>query len=387
MKLILFLLFSSLFISVLSHLCIIDPPQRGALKYDIPGEDECFRPYTQCGKMPPQSPSVKKKAGKMDNVTFQQNYNHWMFSNPGSLDVAISYKVDTSPLSDSDFTILASISDFPAYEMVNYQNFTLQVKWPMKVCDHCVLRFRYITNNPDEAMPNNPNGIFYQCVDIQIVKPDESEEEKKVEPLVRKREEKVVAQPIVRKSEEKVAPFSCKPVKQFTAKAEGMFLTSGRSFEYTVYWDAVNKFARWDQSFYDTNLNLLFSWSLYTNYNTLREYVFNPATNSCDLTGPDAMYDWCYGCSPLMNYIGRMKCNHIVSTLCDTWTMNNGFTFTAIYNNMTKTCTPFGVTHQDASGQTTNYMRYYYFKQGIDDNSVFNLPSTCSKSTKKHLMH
>jgi len=172
-------------ISILSHahLCIIDPPQRGDLKYDIPGEEECFRPYSQCGKQSPQTPTVKKVAGSTDIITFQQNFNHWFDKNPGFFDVAISYKVDDiTPLTDADFQPLYNMSDFPAHEMVHNQNFTVLITWPRKTCSHCVLRVRYVTNNPDEASKDNPTGAFYQCVDIQIVSqlPEEKNHEKLV---------------------------------------------------------------------------------------------------------------------------------------------------------------------------------------------------------------
>ncbi len=40
-------------------------------------------------------------------------------------------------------------------------------------CDHCVVRFRYITNKPGEV-------IFHQCIDVKIVKSTETKQEKKV---------------------------------------------------------------------------------------------------------------------------------------------------------------------------------------------------------------
>lgn len=181
------------------------------------------------------------------------------------------------------------------------------------------------------------------------------------------------------KQEEKIetslAAYSCCAWGQFVAKATGNLYTKQQTFEYIVYFDNVKKMGRWDQSFYDYRQNLIYSWSLYTNYNTLLEYVYVPATNTCEKTGPDAIYDWCYGKNPVMNYKGTKRCNVKTDLMCDVWTMDNGYTFST-FRNVSGTCTPYTVSHQDSK---YNYfdMNFYYFSPGVNDKNIFDLPNAC----------
>lgn len=101
------------------------------------------------------------------------------------MDAAISFNINNP--SDSDFTRLGvPIPDYNANNMVTQTNFTIQVQaillhmwylcvWPSSFSLHkkatlpsttgrAVIRVRYVSNNPDEAVKNNPQAIFYQYV-------------------------------------------------------------------------------------------------------------------------------------------------------------------------------------------------------------------------------
>jgi len=263
-------------------------------------------------------------------------------------------------LTDNDFQVLAKISDFPAREMVYQQNFTLRIRYPNRTCDHCLLRFRYVSNNPDEASRENPTGAFYQCVDIQLTAP--------IEPLVPAIiEEKIVAP----------AAYSCCTVPQFEARATAYMYHQETSIEYDIFWDATNKLARWDAHYYSVDLRYLYQFRYYTNYTSLREYVYNPDKNTCELTGPDAIYNWCYGTVPQMEYRGRGECIRHVDRKCDQFSMDNGYEFHTLASGTSNTCTPYAAQHRDHSG-TTTYVEFKYFKEGVSQD-VFKLPAACNK--------
>jgi hypothetical protein len=156
--------------AVLAHVCILDPPQRGPMSISSPGDHNCYRPYGECGNQPSESPKVTWIAGSKQRILFQQALNHWYPQRPGWLDAGLSFnKFDN--LTSTDFAPWGNvIPDFNANTMITQTNFTIEATVPQVTCDHCVLRVRYVSNNPDEAVKNNPNAIFYQCVDVKIIK-------------------------------------------------------------------------------------------------------------------------------------------------------------------------------------------------------------------------
>ena len=50
---------------------------------------------------------------------------------------------------------------------ITQTNFSLSITVPNVDCEHCVLRMRYLSNNPTE---NDRGMIFYQCADVQVNK-------------------------------------------------------------------------------------------------------------------------------------------------------------------------------------------------------------------------
>lgn len=100
------------------------------------------------------------------------------------MDAAISFNINNP--TDSDFIrIGVPVPDYNANNMVTQTNFTIQVcilhiylyidpiacqrsKFRSKKATlpstpgRAVIRVRYVSNNPDEAVKNNPQAIFYQ---------------------------------------------------------------------------------------------------------------------------------------------------------------------------------------------------------------------------------
>lgn len=158
-----------LLVPALAHICILDPPQRGGLDVSDPGDNSCYRRTDYCGGVPAAAPTVSYYPGQYVNVVFQQNLNHWYPEKPGYFDLAISYNAVSQPQNATWTTIAGPMTDFPAHDMVWQTNFTFYAKMPHTPCQHCVLRARYVSYNPDEIDPaNNTDAIFYNCADIAI---------------------------------------------------------------------------------------------------------------------------------------------------------------------------------------------------------------------------
>ena len=60
---------------------------------------------------------------------------------------------------------------------ITQTNFTIKVVVPNVECDHCVVRMRYVSQNPTE---NDRGMTFYQCADVRINKASATEEKKSV---------------------------------------------------------------------------------------------------------------------------------------------------------------------------------------------------------------
>ena len=133
-----------------AHICSIDPPQRGDFSITTPGDPSCYRRTPYCGGIDVEAPKKTYIAGEETTFTFQQNLNHWNWSHPGHFEIGIAYSSDPSI---DDFLPLASFSDFAGNEMVTQTNFTVPVKLPYKTCEHCVIGFKYISNNGMEIDP------------------------------------------------------------------------------------------------------------------------------------------------------------------------------------------------------------------------------------------
>lgn len=326
------------------HICVISPRQRGSLNIGQPGDPSCFRRTPECGGQPAGNPTATYTAGSTVNVLFQQNLNHWSQFLPGAFDVSISYNPNS--VSDTDFELLTVVSDFPAHEQVWQTNFTVPITIPKQTSSHAVLRFRYISNNPDEIYPaNNTAAIFWQCSDIAITSNNGNKEPSK---------------PIEKKNRQLVASKGCCAPFQFQAKGTETINGTVRT-TFNVYWDGIRSLTRWDKCDVASGK----CTSLYNNYTNGNEYVYSSSTSTCDLFGNDAFYGWCYGAraGSWMQY--KSSSNGI-----NLWQMpGNGFTWGSTVNG----CYP--ASFQTALSQIT------FSEQGpLKDPSVFNPPAVCTKS-------
>eukprot|EP01113_Clastostelium_recurvatum_P025599 TRINITY_DN3081_c0_g1_i1.p1 TRINITY_DN3081_c0_g1~~TRINITY_DN3081_c0_g1_i1.p1 ORF type:complete len:172 (+),score=39.69 TRINITY_DN3081_c0_g1_i1:64-579(+) len=147
----------------LCHVCMWSPMQRGG-KVDIsmPGADLCYMVKgAPCGGSSIGSSLTELKGNSVFMVEFQQNLNHWYPPNPGYMIADITTSANSSTFSPFGHVV----PDYNARDMVTQTNFTISGTVPNVDCKGCVLRVRYVSNNPDEGKDSN---IFYQCADVNI---------------------------------------------------------------------------------------------------------------------------------------------------------------------------------------------------------------------------
>jgi hypothetical protein len=96
---------------IYGHICMMSPPQRGSLNVATPGENACYLKVGPCGEIPSAAPVTTLEGGKVFNVQFQQNLNHFYIENPGKLTADIAYVADPA---ESDFVELGSVNDYNA---------------------------------------------------------------------------------------------------------------------------------------------------------------------------------------------------------------------------------------------------------------------------------
>jgi len=290
--------------TTLAHVCILHPRQRGKLSIDMPGDGSCYRRTDYCGGVAVEKPSHQYLAGSYAHVLFQQNLNHWTSAKQGVMELAMSK--DASPSQPEDWRLLATVPDWPGYEMVRQTNFSVGVMIPTEACAHCVLRLRYISYNKMEIDPaNNTDAVFYNCADVEIL----------ASPMVL--QSPPPAEPTQILAEKSDTTCTTPPVwTMVCAEATPLGFITHR-----IWWDSVKKFTRWDQI---GNL-----WSATTqdtivainNYSAPLEYVnFVTSLKKCYIYGNDYFYPWSYGASNGQSYEGR------IGSL-DTWSRAGGFSW------------------------------------------------------------
>lgn len=150
-----------------SHICIMDPAQRGGYDVSDPGDPSCFAPNAPCGagnpwwSRPVGSPTATLLGGSTYRVHFQQNLNHYNVGHPGYLKLAWSCGVNQT--SDMQFTDLTGVPDYWAHWQSTQTNFSLAVSVPNVNCPLATLQGMYHPNKPEEP-------IFHQCSTIAIAK-------------------------------------------------------------------------------------------------------------------------------------------------------------------------------------------------------------------------
>ena len=261
-----------------------------------------------------------------------------------------------------------STPDFPANEMVTQTNFTLSVTLPSKGCDHCIMRFRYISNNPDEIDPsNNTQAIFYNCADIRILSSSASSPPRLSKPFA-KRETPSAAQ-VSESGKAAGNAFSCCTAPQWEGWAFG-YSPLGL-VQHHIYYDAVNKLVRWEQ-FGALESPALLQRITIANYTLSKagyyaEYVVYPQELKCELYGADTFYPWCYG-----EGYGRPLVQQnltLGNTTLNVWgNADVGFMWTSTVHE----CLPFSALHQGTSLQFTDV------RVGSISPQVFGPPTYCN---------
>ncbi len=154
--------------TVHSHLCMLNPNQRGGFNITGGGNSACFRYKSPCGGQPMGAPQYTIQSGVPYPIQFQQNLNHFSIGHPGYLELSFSPKAD--PQLEADFTVLSAISDYYPYFQWTQTNFTKELVALLPKgfeSEHSVIRVRYVPHKPSEP-------IFHQCADVRVVKPSQS---------------------------------------------------------------------------------------------------------------------------------------------------------------------------------------------------------------------
>jgi hypothetical protein len=262
------------------HLCLWAPMQRDTFDISTPGAHPCYRKIGPCGNInsSASSPRTSLVAGSKYKVEFQQNLNHYYTVEPGALD--ISFAVGLNPV-ESDFHVLHSISDYNPMNQITQTNFSIEIDLPSQACDQCVLRVRYLSNNPEEA---DHGTVFHQCSDVKLTQSifNRKKQEKKVEIMVKERQED---------PHDCCAPDSYVNgffhiIPAINLKAEGMIFYDRKAQQMRVTVAANGGHG-------NTTYDGLFD--MWMNFTSGYQYYYNRNSGACDLYGLDYWNDWCFG--------------------------------------------------------------------------------------------
>ena len=277
--------------STLAHLCMWQPMQRGNFTLDPPGSHDCYRKFAPCGGF--NSSTSKQRAilqaGTLYTVHFQQHINHYYPPNPGQLDISFAVGLDPA---ERDFRILQSFNDYNPMNHNTQTNFSIPIRLPTEPCAQCVLRVRYVTNNPDEE---DEGRTFYQCSDIQLVR---SSADSSSSALPEKHSALHVTN-----------PNDCCTPKSFQTS----FLHRIPEIHYasfgTVYYDQPSQQMRFSMFVAGVQYNM------WMNFTSGLQYYEDVETKNCHLFGLDLWNDWCYGNT--YNQSEDFHCSECVLLQCE----------------------------------------------------------------------
>jgi len=334
-----------------AHICMWYPQQRGALSIEEPGASPCYRKIGPCGNVSAGPPQTSLIGGSVLTIAFQQNLNHYYFDKPGYLDASLArvpnpVEADFEPFGDV-------IPDFNSMNMITQTNFTITGVVPYIDCHSCVIRVRYVSNNPYE---DDHGTIFYQCADVRIKQDTQA------------LQARLPFNPDLNLPTKNGNAKGCCTIPQWSALSyqTGSWRHPTTS---TLFYDSVNKLMRVD-SFSGDGVTIYDGFfSMFLNFTSGIEYYLNVHTGKCELYGLDAWNDWCYSQQENEAYTSSVS---VGGTTVDVW-QNSDFNFL-----VSPPCIPFGL--QRANGDFT---LYYNLTAGISDPSVFTPPSQCSKSAVK----
>ena len=263
-----------------SHLCVWSPMQRDAFDISTPGARACYRKPGPCGNInaTSASPRTSLVAGSTFNIEFQQNLNHYYTVKPGALDVSFANGLNPA---ESDFRVLHSFPDYNAMNQITQTNFSIAVQLPSEACDQCVVRVRYLTNNPEE---DDHGTTFHQCSDIKLTSS-------------LARQEKPVARPIENAHAGQADPHDCcAPDSYMNIFSHTIPAIDFRS-EGLIFYDKVAKQMRVTVANNGGRGNSTDDgiFDMWMNFTSGYQYYYNRNTGQCDLYGLDYWNDWCFG--------------------------------------------------------------------------------------------
>ncbi|XP_065191965.1 uncharacterized protein LOC135823061 [Sycon ciliatum] len=144
----------ALAVGAYSHLCLINPHQRGsAASINKPGADDCGLTTGPCGGRHGGQPMVAVPSGETVNITFQKNLNHFNAEKPGHFAFAFGteQKLEAIGMTPDTNTSSPWLYEFP-------------IDVPkVEKRETGVLQVTYVTSNP------NAPAVFYQCADVEII--------------------------------------------------------------------------------------------------------------------------------------------------------------------------------------------------------------------------
>lgn len=365
-------------VSVSAHICMWSPMQRGAFAINAPGSDPCYQKPGPCGGVPynPNGVRTTLTAGSQYTVHFQQNLNHYYVQNPGYLEV--SFAQGTNPTEQQFQALGQTISDWNAMDMITQTNFSITVTIPSAPCTQCVLRTRYLSNNPLE---NDRGEVFHQCADVAVVAATPEQLKEQEQEREQAEERASVLRSMVLPHAERVgkegdAPAGCcVNTQQFVMNwsETGSYRAATRG---TTYYDAINKQMRVDTNSGNGRTIYDGQFVRYTNFTAGIEFYLNVVTGACEPLGPDYWNNWCYGPN------NNQSETYYETVTLGTSTVNvwqNGEFFFA--GTADASCTPVLLTRPDTGMMTL----YYDYATGIPDPSVFVPPPQCHLALAEHL--
>jgi hypothetical protein len=329
--------------------------QRANFSLDPPGSHDCYRKIGPCGGFNSSTSKgrISIEAGTMYTVLFQQHLNHYYPRNPGKLD--ISFGVGLDPL-EENFRVLTSFNDYNPMNHNTQTNFSIEIQFPNDPCDQCVLRVRYLTNNPDEE---DRGTTFYQCSDIQLIKSFKNVKESIFN-------EKIIV------NHENNSHDCCTPPSfqtMFIHRMPDIVSTSSG----IIYYDQPSKQMRISMIVKGIEYNM------WMNFTSGKQYYYNLNEKSCRLFGLDFWNDWCYGNTFNQSedfLVEDASCLNDVFDYCNRW-KNGDF----IFDSTSLGCYPAALTRLSNGERTI----YFNPKNGPFTPDIFQPDPICL--TQPIIMH
>lgn len=354
-----------------AHLCVWEPPQRGgAIMPETPGYSPCYLKDGPCGEVASGEPLANLVGGSEFTIKFQQNLNHFTKENPGSL--VADFAIGSDPV-ESDFSPLGlPIADYNAMNMITMTNFTVSVTVPNVDCPHCVLRMRYLSNNPKE---DDRGTTFYQCSDVSVTKQQDNvfiPESLETAKLIRQYDNAVTSAVSDHFNHQDNQDHSCCSADGFTMEGYETSSPYRNPTSKKYFFDSKKQMFRIDTNS-GTGTDVKDGYfQMFNNFTSGIEYYHNVHANTCDMYHCDLWDQWCYGSVNSQQHATTIKMG---SETADVWQMHgNDFSFT----NQRKDCIPLGM-NRATTGETTVYFNYEARAPVASD---FDLPEACLKKAR-----